>query len=167
MITAGVDSGAQNVRTVIMKDGKVLGKALAPAGLDARGAADKAYDFALNATGLAREDVQKVFVTGVGKRDCEFADGDTGDLQACAKGINFLMPNVRTVVELGAEGGSVFRINHSGEVIDLTVNEKCAAGAGIFLETMARALETQVEKMADLYDQSKKDHPICTLRGLR
>jgi len=156
MITAGVDSGAQNVRVVIMKDGEVIGRALAPAGLSARVAAEEAYRGALSAAGLTRKDVRKIFATGSGKRDCEFADGEIAGLQACAKGINFVMPDARTVVDLGAEAGSVFRINGSGGVIDLAVNEKCAAGAGVFLEAMARALETEVEKMAGLYDRSKK-----------
>ncbi|MBP1749251.1 MAG: putative CoA-substrate-specific enzyme activase [Deltaproteobacteria bacterium] len=156
MITAGVDSGAQNVRIAIMKDGRVIGKALAPAGLNARDAAEEAYREALSGAGLTRKDVQRVFATGSGKRDCEFAHGNIAGLQACARGVNLVLPNARTVVELGAEAGSVFRINGSGDVTDLAVNEKCAAGAGVFLEAMARALETEVGKMADLYDRSKR-----------
>ncbi len=157
MITAGIDSGAKNVKAVIVKDAKVIGKAMVPAGLDTRGAADQAYDEALKAAGVGRKDVQKVFATGVGRKGCEFAQDEVTDVSAAAKGIRFVMPNARTVIDVGAEEGRAIRINQEGYVVDFAINEKCAAGAGTFVEAMARALETEVEKMADLYDRSTKE----------
>jgi len=157
MITAGVDSGAKNVKVVIMKDGKVAAKTMVPAGLDAKVSANQAYDAALKAAGIARKDVEKVFVTGAGKKDCDFAQGEITEVGARAKGISFVMPRVRTVIEVGAEEGSAVKVNDKGNVVDFAINEKCAAGAGAFVEAMARALETRVEKMADLYDQSTKE----------
>lgn len=157
MISAGIDSGAKNVKAVIRKDGKVIGRAMIPAGLDARVSANEAYDAALKEAGIDRKDVQKVIVTGAGKKDCDFASGEITEVGARAKGINFIMPNVRTVIEVGAEEGSAVRVNEKGGIIDFAINEKCAAGAGAFVEAMARALETKVEKMAELYDQSTKE----------
>ncbi len=157
MITAGIDSGAKNVKAVIMKNGKVIAKAMVPAGLDARVSAGEAYDEALKAAGLARKDVQKVLITGAGKKDCDFAQGEITEVGARAKGIIYAMPNARTVIEVGAEEGSAVRVNDKGNVVDFAINEKCAAGAGAFVEAMARALETQVEKMADLYDRSTEE----------
>ncbi len=157
MITAGIDSGAKNVKAVIKNDGKVVAKAMVPAGLDARISANEAYDAALKKAGLKRTDVEKIIVTGAGKKDCDFATGEITEVGARAKGIHFVMPNVRTVIEVGAEEGSAVRVNDKGGIVDFAINEKCAAGAGAFVEAMARALETQVEKMADLYDQSTKE----------
>lgn len=157
MITAGIDSGAKNVKTVIMKDGKIIGKAMIPAGLDAKAAANQAYDEALKTAGVTRKDVQKVLVTGAGRKDCDFARGEVTEVSADAKGIMYVMPNARTVINVGAEEGRAVRVNKDGSVVDFAINEKCAAGAGTFVEAMARALETQVEKMADLYDQSTKE----------
>lgn len=157
MITAGVDSGAKNVKAVIMKDGKVVGKATVPSGLDARAAASQAYDEALKTASLTRKDIQKVLVTGAGKKECDFAQGQITTVSSVAKGTTFLMPSVRTVISVGAEEASVVKVNDKGNVVDFTMNEKCAAGAGTFVEAMARALETEVESMADLYDQSTKE----------
>jgi benzoyl-CoA reductase subunit D len=157
MVTAGIDSGAKNVKAVIMKGGKVIGKATVPAGLDAKVASNQAYDEALKAAGIGRGDVQKVLATGAGKKDCDFAEGEITEVGAAAKGISFVVPGVRTVICVGAEEGSAVRVNETGTVVDFAINEKCAAGAGTFIEAMARALETQVEKMSELYDQSTKD----------
>jgi len=41
MITAGVDCGAKNVKVVILNDGKIAGRAMVPAGIDAASAAEK------------------------------------------------------------------------------------------------------------------------------
>jgi benzoyl-CoA reductase subunit D len=157
MITAGIDSGAKNVKAVIMKDGRVAGKAMAPASLNTKAAADQAYDEALRAAGIARKDVSKVLVTGAGRKGCDFAQGEVAEVSADAKGIRFVMPNVRTVIDVGAEEGRVVRVDQDGGVIDHAINEKCAAGAGTFIEAVARALEIEVEKMADLYDRSTKE----------
>ena len=157
MITAGIDSGAKNIKAVILKDGKVAAKSMVPAGLDAKTAANQAYDEALKAAGLKRSDIRKVLVTGAGKKDCDFAQGEITEAGAAAKGISFVMPGARTVICVGAEEGSAVRVNETGNVVDFAINEKCAAGAGTFVEAMARALETQVEKMSELYDQSTKE----------
>jgi benzoyl-CoA reductase subunit D len=157
MITAGIDSGAKNVKAVIMRDGKIVGKSTVPAGLDAKAAANQAYDEALKTAGLKRSDIQKVLVTGAGKKDCDFAQGEITEVGAAAKGISYIMPSARTVIVVGAEEGRAVKVNEKGNVVDFAINEKCAAGAGTFVEAMARALETQVEKMAELYDQSTKE----------
>ena len=157
MITAGIDSGAKNVKAVIMKDGRVVGKAMAPAGLDTKAAAENVYNEALKAAGAEKKDVRKVLATGVGRKSCDCAQGEVTEADADAKGIRFVMPNVRTVIDVGAEEGRAVRINQHGDVVDFAINEKCAAGAGAFVEAMARALETEVEKMGDLYDRSTKE----------
>ena len=157
MITAGIDSGAKNVKIVIMKDGNVVSKAMVPAGLDAKVAASQAYDEALKAAGMQRSDIQKVLATGAGKRDCDFAQGEITEVSAAAKGISYIMPNARTVIAVGAEEGRAVKVDEKGMVVDFAINEKCSAGAGTFVEAMARALETQAEKMAELYDQSTRE----------
>jgi benzoyl-CoA reductase subunit D len=157
MITAGIDSGSKNVKAVIMKDGSVAGKAMVPAGLDSEAAAGQAYDEALKSAGFTRNDIQKVLVTGAGKNNCNFAHGKITEAEAAAKGMYFVMPDVRTIVSVGAEEGSAIKVNENGDVVDFAINEKCAAGAGTFVELMARALEIQVEKMTELYDKSTKE----------
>jgi benzoyl-CoA reductase subunit D len=155
MITAGIDCGAKTVKVIIMKDKKIIAKSLVPAGLDTKAAALQAYDEALKAAGIG--DVQKIFGTGAGRKEADFIQGEVTEVGADSKGINYLLPNVRTVIDVGAEEGRAVRLNAEGQVVDFAINEKCAAGAGTFVEAMARALETTVEKMSDLYNQSTKE----------
>jgi benzoyl-CoA reductase subunit D len=157
MITAGVDCGAKTVKVVIMKDDKIVAKSLVPAGLDTRAAARQAFEEAIRAAGIANGDIKNIFSTGVGKKEADFATGEVTEVSADAKGINFLMPNVRTVIDIGAEEGRAVRLDATGKVVDFAINEKCAAGAGTFVEAMARALETTVDEMAGLYNQSTRE----------
>jgi benzoyl-CoA reductase subunit D len=160
MITVGVDAGAKTVKVVVMKDNKIIGKALVPAGMDAKAAANQAMDEALKAAGIGRGDVQKILATGAGRKEIDFAQGEVTEVSADAKGIAFVMPNVRTVIDVGAEEGRAVKVNEAGQVVDFAINQKCAAGAGTFVEAMARALETTVEKMSELYAQSTKEVPM-------
>lgn len=157
MITAGIDCGTKTVKVVIMKSGAVLGRSIIHAGLDTRAAANQAFGEALRVAGMKGEDIGRVLATGAGKTEAEFAHGEITEAGADGKGINHVAPSVRTVIDVGAEHGRAVRIDARGRVVDFAMNEKCAAGAGVFVEAMARALETTVDKMAELYAQSTKE----------
>jgi benzoyl-CoA reductase subunit D len=150
MITAGVDCGSKTVKVVVMKDGQIVGKSLVMAGVDTQGAAEQAYDEALRQAGVTRGDVNKVRATGSGKLQAAFRTEEVTEVGADARGALFLFPKARIVVDVGAEGGRAIRVDNRGKVVDFAINEKCAAGAGAFVEAMARALEVKLEEMGPL-----------------
>ena len=166
MITAGLDCGAKNVRAVILKDGAVVGKAMVPAGMDTAAAAEKAFAAALQEAALARDAVQKVVSTGAGRNEPRFKDDIVTEVGADARGVHHFYPDVRTVIDVGAEEGRAIRIDDRGKVVDFAINEKCAAGAGAFTEAMARALEVPLEQLGELSLQSTQAIPMnaqCTV----
>src|SRR4030065_1112769 len=55
-----------------------------------------------------------------------------------------------------------------GIMVDLVVNERCAAGAGAFIEAMARSLEVKLEEMGPLALKAERASPInasCVIFG--
>jgi benzoyl-CoA reductase subunit D len=68
----------------------------------------------------------------------------------------YYFPEARTVADVGAEEGRAAKCDEKGNVIDFAINEKCAAGAGAFIEAMGRALETPLEEMGNLALSSDK-----------
>lgn len=160
MLVAGVDCGAKNVKALILEDGQILARASVLSGFDQKAAAEKAMDSALKAAGLTRADLDHITATGTGKEEAVFAHSTVTEVGANAKAMNLLFPSVRTVIDVGAEEGRAVRINESGRVVDFAINEKCAAGAGTFTETMARALEIPMEEMGSLSLKSKKEVPM-------
>ena len=150
MITAGIDCGAKTIKVVLLKDGQVVGQSLVQAGIDAKAAVEKAYEEALTKAGVAREDIHKAISTGAGREEVLFRAESVTEVGADAKGAVFMYPNVRTVIDVGAEEGRAIRVDERGKVVDFAINEKCAAGAGAFVEAMARALEVSLDEMGKL-----------------
>jgi benzoyl-CoA reductase subunit D len=160
MITAGIDCGAKNTKTVILRDGRIVGKGLVLTGFDPAQAVEKSLNRAMKAAGIARQDIQKIFGTGSGKDAIQIADGCVNEIKAMAKGAHYFFPAARTVADVGAEEGRAAKLNAKGDPVDFAINERCAAGAGAFIEAMARALEMTVEEMGALGLQSDKETPI-------
>jgi benzoyl-CoA reductase subunit D len=63
------------------------------------------------------------------------------------------------VIDSGAEDSRGIKCD-GGVVKDFATNDKCAAGAGAFTESMARALEVRLEEFGEISLQSKKTVPI-------
>lgn len=166
MITAGIDMGAKTIKVVVLRDGAIVGKAIRVGGTDAVGAAREVMAEALGQAGLSRADVQQVVATGAGREEAPDKDRTLTEVGGVGRAIVHLYPEVRTVVDVGAEEGRAIRCDERGRVVDFAINEKCAAGAGAFTEAMARALEVGIADMGPLSLRSTKAIPMnaqCTV----
>ncbi len=160
MSTAGIDMGAQSIKVVILGDSKVLGRSLIPTGFEPLEAAHKALDEAIKEAGIPRDDVKRIVATGAGRKTVTFADSSITEVTADAKGVNWSNSSVRTVIDIGAEEARGISCDAQGKVLDFAKNDKCAAGSGAFVESMARALEINVPEMIELSFKSTQDAPI-------
>lgn len=159
MIAAGIDCGAKNTKTVIMKDGKIIGKGKVLTGFDQEKAIHASIDEACKNAGISKDQVEKWAGTGSGNQAVKNAV-KVNDIKAIAKGGQYFFPGARTVADVGAEEGRAVKVGDTGFVEDFAINEKCAAGAGTFVEAMARALEVTIEEMGPLSLQSDKRIPM-------
>jgi len=168
MAVAGIDMGAKYAKMVILKDGQpeILAQGTAEIGFDLREAAEEAFSKALEGTGLSRDDVTYIVATGASVEAVPFAT-DTVSMQgAAARGAHFFLPSVRTVIDIGAEMGRAAKCDETGKMVDFVLNERCAAGAGAFIEAMARALEVELEQFGPLSLEADKSPPMnaqCTI----
>lgn len=150
MITAGIDMGSKTIKVVIVKDGKIIGKAIELAGFESVEAAEKAFAEALEDAGITKDDIENIIATGAGRKNAPYTDRDITEVGASTRGATNLYPAARTVIDVGAEEGRAIRITPDGKVMDFAINEKCAAGAGAFTESMSRALEVPIEELGAL-----------------
>lgn len=160
MITAGIDMGSKTIKVVILKDGKIIGKGKTLAGFESRKAAEEAFAIALKNAGIKKEDIQNIVATGAGRKNAPYTDKEITEVGSDAKGVTKLYPSARTVIDVGAEEGRAIRLTNDGKVLDFALNEKCAAGAGAFTESMSRALETTVEELGRMALRSKSTIPM-------
>ena len=150
MITAGIDAGFEYIKAVVVNGGKVEGKAIGLSGGAHRPAAIRAvYYRALDEAGINESEVEKVFATGKGKFDVTFADGKFAEVISAAKAARQASPDTTMVIDAGADEIVVATLD--GERIkEFVINEKCAAGLGLFLEGMAERLDMSIEELGAL-----------------
>lgn len=166
MITAGVDVGAKYVKVLLLENEKeILARTTGIVGFHVMESATKVFEEALANSKLEREQIRHVVATGMGRKIIQKkppidAAEIVPEVIADAKGTYHLIPTAKTVIDVGAEEGRGVKIGENGKVRDFVINERCAAGAGTFIETMARALEVGVEDMGPLALKSTKAIPM-------
>ena len=121
MIAAGMDVGSKTVQVVILKDGRIVGKGMATAGLEADGAIRKAWEAALKEAGISREDVIKVVATGSRRDEISGFDDVVGEVIADARAMLVMNPEIRTIIDVGAEEGRAIKVDSGGKILDFAV----------------------------------------------
>jgi len=168
MITAGIDLGTQSVKAVILKDGEVISRGKSFSGFDPTKAAEQAVDEALKKAKLSLSDVDHVTATGSGMDMAPHSNSTISMMGADAKAGVYLFPKARTIIDVGAEEARAVKCDDKGIMMDFVVNERCAAGAGAFIEAMARALEVTIEEMGPLSLKAERASSInatCVIFG--
>jgi predicted CoA-substrate-specific enzyme activase len=151
MITAGIDVGIESLKAVILKDGKVLARGTGLSGGANRAkVAEQVWSEALAAAGLKTGDVSKAIATGQGKNDVAFASDRVTEPVADARAARFLYPEATSVVDIGADQVRVVALGAGDSILEVVMNQKCAAGLGIFLKSMARTLGMTLDEMSRL-----------------
>ena len=160
MITIGYDLGAAYTKVVILKDGEVIGKGIAKTTLEAGKSLVEARDAALQDAKIDLGQIERVGVTGSGRKLIKNPDVDATDITADAAGVNYYDKQIRTLIDVGGEEARAVKVSEDGKVINSAVNDKCAAGAGAFVEAMTRALQLSMEEFAEQSLRSTKKIPI-------
>lgn len=88
------------------------------------------------------------------------ADVVKNEITAHAVAAMELVPDVRTVLEIGGQDSKIILLN-DGVVIDFAMNTVCAAGTGSFLDHQASRLAVPIEDFGELALKSKKAAQIA------
>ena len=166
MPVAGIDIGAGTAKAVILENEEIIAYAIIPVSGDVNKAVEGVIAEALDKAGLSSQNLDYVVSTGWGRDAVSFADNSTTEIICHASGVHFLIPQARTIIDIGAQDSKVIRINDKGKVMDFVMNDKCAAGTGRFLEVMAQVLGLKLAEMGPMSLTSKNPCNIsstCTV----
>lgn len=166
MAVAGIDIGSLTTEVVILAGDEMLSYSIVPTLSSSEAAAVSAYEAALSLAGITRTDVQSVVTTGYGRTSIDFADRAITEITCHALGARRLFHEAKTVIDIGGQDSKVIRLSDDGRVEDFSMNDKCAAGTGRFLEVMARSLDTSLDCLGSLSEMSSADLRIsstCTV----
>ncbi|MBN1106503.1 MAG: 2-hydroxyglutaryl-CoA dehydratase [Deltaproteobacteria bacterium] len=161
---AGIDVGSLSTEVVILDPYQgIAGYSIVETGAHSTEAAEEALAGALARAGIERGNLTRIVATGYGRVSVPLADRKITEISCHAMGACHLFPDTGTVIDIGGQDSKVIRVGEGGRVLDFTMNDKCAAGTGRFLEVMAAKLRVSLEEMATLSLRSKKEVPISSV----
>jgi predicted CoA-substrate-specific enzyme activase len=144
---AGIDIGSLSCEAVIIDGNGIQSSAITPTGSFPRKSGLDALNIALNKAHITLKDIQFTVSTGYGRNLLPNVKAIT-EITCYARGASFLNPQVEMVIDIGGQDSKVITIDKNGKPSEFITNDKCAAGTGRFLETIARALGLQVDEMS-------------------
>jgi predicted CoA-substrate-specific enzyme activase len=149
MFYAGIDAGSNTTKAVILGDDGILSSHVIKTGLGGEEQAARCLEDACIKGRISREQVVCVYCTGYGREYLNFPQMRKNEIMCHGAGIHWLLPEVRTIIDIGGQDSKGIRLNERGEVETFNMNDKCAAGTGRFLETMAHALQIPLEELGE------------------
>lgn len=152
MYSLGLDIGSITAKAVILdiEDNRIVGNLVMPSGYNTNETAKKLVDQLLEETKLNIEDIGYTVSTGYSRKNVDFSSQQVTEITCQAKGIFFLFPKARTIIDIGGQDSKAIKIDNNGNMVDFEMNDKCSAGTGRFLEVMANSLEVPLETMSSL-----------------
>ena len=149
MITCGLDLGAGSTKGVLLEDGRtVLATAIVPTRGNAVEAGRKVLELLVEEENLFPGDIGYLCTTGGARYAFPERHLQVSDITAASRGAVFLHPGTRHVVDIGSQSSRAMSVAETGRVLRFKMNEKCAAGAGRFVDRCAKYLQVPLEEMA-------------------
>jgi predicted CoA-substrate-specific enzyme activase len=150
----GIDIGSTTTKIALMDTEGLAGSRVQPTGVHCGDTVESALKDLLRETGFRREDIRKTVATGYGRRLIPFADEVISEITANVRGTSWsctdLDTPVRTILNIGGQDSKVIAVDSFGVTENFAMNDKCAAGTGRFLETVARILEINMTDLGPL-----------------
>lgn len=164
MLTLGIDIGSLSTDAVLINEKKeIVAYEVIATGASSKKACDKIFKQILDAAKLEAKDLDYIIATGYGRVKVPFANEVVTEITCHAKGANHFFPDARTVIDIGGQDSKAIKLDAKGNVLDFSMNDKCAAGTGRFLEVMARTLEIELDDMGELSLKGKDNVSISSL----
>lgn len=166
LYSLGIDIGSITAKAVVLEvdNNSIVGSVIMPTGYNTKETAQKLVTELLPQVNLNIGDIAYTISTGYSRKNVDFSSQQVTEITCQAKGIFFLFPDARTIIDIGGQDSKAIKVDQKGNMVDFEMNDKCSAGTGRFLEVMAKSLEVPLEIMAS---QSSSDYvPIsstCTV----
>ncbi len=156
---AGIDIGSTTIKIVLTdSEDRIIGQHCQPTGCHFHKNTLAAFEGLLAREKIARKEVAYIFSTGYGRKLFKEADESISEISANAMGANKAAEKfgkVKTIINIGGQDLKVIGLDEDGHVKNFTMNDKCAAGTGRFLEMTARNLEMDVAELGACHKQAK------------
>ncbi len=162
-IVCGIDVGSLTAQAVLLEDGEVVATCSRRVKPDPVVSAGDVLDAVLQQRELRPGRVSRTVATGYGRQRLVqqgVAQGEVSEISCHGAGASFLLPAVRTVIDIGGQDAKVILVNADGGLEDFVMNDKCASGTGRFLEVMSRTLGVALEELGTISLRAREPVPL-------
>lgn len=146
MYYIGIDIGSTASKVCIFQDDELKSYFVYPTGWSSVETAENIKK-ELTEHGISKEN-SKIVATGYGRVSVPYADKTVTEITCHGKGAYHLLGESCTVIDIGGQDTKVITVE-DGNVTNFTMNDKCAAGTGRFLELMANTLGLNITEMCE------------------
>lgn len=107
----------------------------------------------LKADGIDKENM-KVVATGYGRISVPYADKQITEITCHGRGVDYLIGKDATIIDIGGQDTKIITLKNS-RVTNFTMNDKCAAGTGKFMELMSNTLGVSIDGLCSMATQGE------------
>ncbi len=160
----GLDVGARTTKGMLLDPaGNEIARSSAVTGVFFQRAAETVRESCCELAGITPDAIDYVASTGYGRYRVPFRQVQITEITCHARGAVALFPGTRTVIDGGAQNTRAMRVGPEGRVRAFRQNDKCASGAGRFLERVAKALELELEELGPRALQAREPCEISSI----
>lgn len=162
MFYAGIDIGSTASKLWVFRDDEEYYKAVYPTGWSSLKVAEDIKGELLK-LGINKEN-SRIVATGYGRVSVPYADKTITEITCHGRGAFYLLKKDCTVIDIGGQDTKVITVTR-GTVSNFTMNDKCAAGTGRFLELMSNTLGLDIDALCSLAEKgsSVSISSMCTV----
>ncbi len=160
----GIDIGSRTIKTVIMnpntmqiKDFYVTDTTATP-----KAQAEKAIEKILSKNKIENKDIAYTVTTGYSREQFPHSNKTVTEITCQACGVNYFYPNAKTIIDIGGQDSKIIKVEN-GIVCDFTMNDRCAAGTGRFLEIAEKIIEIERDKIWETVKDIKNPLQISSM----
>lgn len=138
MRTAGIDIGSRTIKLVTVEGEEIIFSLIV----------DTTHDPLEQCKRLmGQTHFDRILATGYGRHlfEIQFDVPTVTEIKAFARGVKALFPCGRTILDIGGQDTKAIALDGDGRVAKFEMNDRCAAGTGIFMELMAKTLGYEME----------------------
>lgn len=159
MYAIGIDSGSSATKGVLFDGTNILAQVMVPTGYNPTKTMRELYEHLNLAAEAHKGGPVKTYTvtTGYGRDLLPQGDKKVTEISCHAKGVSFLSPGARTVIDIGGQDSKVILMDRDLNVVDFLMNDKCAAGTGRFVEVIMRILHRDFDDLDGLIARANAD----------
>lgn len=149
----GLDGGSTYLKAALLKENRVVSTVVRSTGIDNNGTASAIVEGLCAENNILPDDIGYIMATGYSRKILDIADDDISEITAHAYGVRITAPEgyrLGMIVDIGGQDSKIIYLDNNYNVKNFTMNDKCAAGTGKFMEVIAQILETTIDQVGPL-----------------